>query len=307
MKNLTAIIPVYNCQEELDSSLSNLVDKDKINIIVVDDGSRDKIKVPPGVQLIRHERNLGVGAAFDSGVRKATTENLILMGADVIPDDGWYNNAMETLTTHPMAITCSISSGFTDTAEPFRKGRPMRYGAHILRTHQRKWGNIMLNDIIQAKWNSRIPEWEGDVGRIGCILGAFYLTTKTLYNQIGGWMGHKHWGGLEPMISLRAKRCGFPLYVSRTIEAAHHFGRTTASERPPQWPIYFYNKIFMAETMFVDPKTTYAYLYKDGANNWVRKGHTMIQQDMKAGIIQDIRQYHKQNWPLGLIKNDEEL
>jgi len=303
---LTIIIPAYNCQVELDNSLRVLDNPVTTQIIVVDDGSQVPIRAE-GAQVIRHSRNQGVGAAFDTGVAAAQTEKIILMGADVIPQEGWYCEAMDILDVHPMAITCAISSGFTAKEAPFRPRRPLRYGAFILPTYEKKWTGHILQDIIQAKWNPRAPEWEGNVGRIGCVLGAFYLTTKTLYNNIGGWMGHKHWGGLEPMISLRAKRSGYPLFVARDLEAAHHFGRTTVQERPPQWPLYFYNKIMMAETMFEDPESAWKFLYSHDGNNWVRKGHEMVKKEMQTGLIQDIREFHRQHWVNGLIKIGEEL
>lgn len=304
--DLTIIIPAYNCQVELDNSLRRLERNDNIEIIVVDDGSAKPIHAD-NVRLIRHSRNLGVGAAFDTGVKAATTENIVLMGADIIPQEGWYDEAVTILENHPMAITCAKCSGWSKNTQPFREKRNIQYGAFILPTHEKRWGTNTIPDIIQAKWKPGPPAWEGDVGRISCILGAFYLTTKTLYNNIGGWMGHKHWGGLEPMISLRAKRSGYPLFVAKDLEAAHHFGRTTLGERAPNWPVYFYNKIMMAETMFEDPESAWKFLYSRGGNNWVRKGHDMVKKAMRTGEIQDIREYHKQNWINGLIKNNEEL
>jgi glycosyltransferase involved in cell wall biosynthesis len=307
--DITVIIPAYNCQQELDHTLRNFPDVNKVEIIVIDDGSLVPIKdnTFSGAKIIRLSHNNGVGTAFDIGVKNAQTNNIILMGADVIPEMEWLDKATSVLENHPMALTCAICSGFNKNKALFRDNRPRRYGAYILSQHERKTNGLLIRDIIQAKWNRGTPEWEGDVGRIGCILGAFYITTKTLYNNIGGWMGHKHWGGLEPMISLRAKRSGYPLFASRYLEAAHHFGRTTVSERPPQWPTYFYNKILMAETMFENPSRAYEYLFTDGGNNWVHKGQAMVNHAKKIGIVQDIRQFHKQNWVNGLIKNDEEL
>ena len=120
-------------------------------------------------------------------------------------------------------------------------------------------------------------------------------------------MGHKHWGGLEPMISLRAKRSGYPLFVAKDLEAAHHFGRTTVKERAPRWDLIFYNKLLMAETMFEDPREMYDLLLADGGNKWVRTAEAMIRREKESGYIGDMREFHRQNWALGLIRKGEEL
>lgn len=304
---ITIIIPAYNCQNELISTLASLPSRNEVKIIVVDDGSTKPLSAPADVTLIRHKHNKGVGAAFDTGVAACTTDKMILMGADVIPEEGWLGKAVTLLDNHPMALTCAICSGFSPKEPAFRPHRFLRYGAHILRSHRRKVGPNMLTDVIQAKWNPGPPTWEGDVGRISCILGAFYLTTKQLYTNIGGWMGHRHWGGLEPMISLRAKRSGYPVFAAKDLEAAHHFGRTTVKERAPRWDLIFYNKLLMAETMFEDPKEIYDLLFADGGNKWSRTAEAMIRREKESGYIGDMREFHRQNWPLGLIKIGEEL
>jgi GT2 family glycosyltransferase len=304
---ITIIIPAYNCQEELNHTLSNLPSREKVRIIVVDDGSPKPLWAPTDVTLIRHQHNKGVGAAFDTGVGACDTEQMILMGADVVPENEWMEKTAALLYNHPMSLICASCSGFTASEAAFRPHRFLRYGAHILRSHRKKVGPHMITDVIQAKWNSGPPAWEGDVGRISCILGAFYLTTKQLYTNIGGWMGHKHWGGLEPMISLRAKRSGYPIFVAKDLEAAHHFGRTTVKERAPRWDLIFYNKLLMAETMFEDHKEIYDLLFADGGNKWSRTAEAMIRREKESGYIEDMREFHRQNWPLGLIKIGEEL
>jgi hypothetical protein len=95
--------------------------------------------------------------------------------------------------------------------------------------------------------------------------------------------------------------------VARDLEAAHHFGRVTAAERPPKWPIYFYNKLLMAETMFENPSNISSYLFENRTNNWVMTGASMITNEKKTGFIQDLREMHRQSWVNGLIKDNEEL
>lgn len=67
------LIPAYNEEKNINSVIQNLP-ADKKNIIVVDDGSNDKtsfIVKKMGVILIRHERNIGKGAAHKTGFNYA--------------------------------------------------------------------------------------------------------------------------------------------------------------------------------------------------------------------------------------------
>ena len=311
---MTIIIPAFNNQDILNHTLDALYMSERINvvdIIVVDDCSHVPIiSRYDRVKIIRHKTNKGVGAAFDTGVRAVQSENIILMGADVIVLPNWYEKVTEILESYPLSITCSVCSGFAGEQKPFRENRPLRYGAHILSRYERRFSfakgvDTMVPDIISAQWNSGTPEFgEEIVAPVNCLLGAFYVTTKTVYNAIGGFMGHRVWGGLEPMISIRAKRSGFKLYVARDLETAHNFGRADKSkERPSRWDIYFYNKLMMAETMFECPCEIKDYLYSKGTNQWLQVAERLVR---KSGY-EDIREFHRQNWTKGLIKEGEEL
>lgn len=81
MKLLTVAIPCYNSQEYMEGSIrSALTGGDRVEIIVVDDGSSDKTleiankyqaKFPNIVKVI-HQENGGHGEAVNTGIRNAT-------------------------------------------------------------------------------------------------------------------------------------------------------------------------------------------------------------------------------------------
>ena len=314
MKELTIVIPALNCQDILLKTIASLsrncvLPDLKVQVIVVDDGSDVPIICPPGIKVIRHKRNLGVGAAFDTGVKAAETDNLVLMGADILVQPMWDERVIDILEDHPMAITCSVCSGFNTEDQAFMDGRHLRYGAHILKYHETPMRKHTQTDILQAQWNREKPDWDADgMARIGCILGAFYVTTKRAYTSIGGFIGHRLWGGLEPMISIRAKRSGLPLYVAGFLETAHNYGRLHKThERTVRWDVILYNKMFMAHTMFEDPTELMGLLYKHGPTNWLSVASKRILNSMADGTIPDVREFHRQNWVNGLIKEGEEI
>lgn len=80
--NLFVVIPAYNEEKVIKSVISDLKKEDYKNIIVVDDGSKDKtseIAKKEKVTTIRHIINRGQGAALRTGIDYALSK-----GADII-------------------------------------------------------------------------------------------------------------------------------------------------------------------------------------------------------------------------------
>ena len=91
--DISVIIPAYNEAERLGPTLEQAVDcfsrrGISYELLVVDDGSRDRtVEVAEGfagkgVQLIRHERNRGKGAAIKTGILASQGSRVLLSDAD---------------------------------------------------------------------------------------------------------------------------------------------------------------------------------------------------------------------------------
>lgn len=87
-KDTTIIIPAYNEGRNIGAVLAELQHSDLERlaaIIVVDDGSSDDtaaVAEAAGVQVIRHRRNRGYGAALKSGIRAAASEYVMTYDSD---------------------------------------------------------------------------------------------------------------------------------------------------------------------------------------------------------------------------------
>jgi glycosyltransferase involved in cell wall biosynthesis len=88
ISNIFIVIPAYNENKNIGKTLSNLK-KEKLPVIVVDDGSKDPIftdiKGCKHVQIVRHKVNLGKGAAMKTGCERAFGQGadaVIFMDAD---------------------------------------------------------------------------------------------------------------------------------------------------------------------------------------------------------------------------------
>ena len=95
MTKLSIVIPAYNEESGIEEIASRVlsvapdlkkVGVDQLELLVVDDGSKDRTaevasKIP-GVNLIRHSRNKGYGAALKTGFSKAKGELIGFLDAD---------------------------------------------------------------------------------------------------------------------------------------------------------------------------------------------------------------------------------
>lgn len=83
---VVVVIPAYNEEENIEKVIKRIPRKvcgdNKVEVLVIDDGSTDKtadLAFNAGATIISHKKNLGVGAAFMTGIR-----NAISMNADVV-------------------------------------------------------------------------------------------------------------------------------------------------------------------------------------------------------------------------------
>ena len=75
------VIPAYNAEATIERVIHELVKHGirRKHIMIVDDGSTDatgSVALGMGVQVIRHERNRGKGAALKSGFSAARSQGL---------------------------------------------------------------------------------------------------------------------------------------------------------------------------------------------------------------------------------------
>lgn len=93
LPEVSIIIPAYNEEEGIEGSIKGALDfdypKDKLEIIVVDDGSMDntyerakKVENSDLVKVYKLKQNQGKGAAMNYGIKKSNGEIVVTMDAD---------------------------------------------------------------------------------------------------------------------------------------------------------------------------------------------------------------------------------
>ncbi len=92
--DLTIVVPTYNRNQNVAECVLAL-DHNDAEIIVVDDGSPQPVRMPGNVRVIRHERNKGRAAALNTGLKAATNDIVLLIDDDVFAAPGLVRRLFE--------------------------------------------------------------------------------------------------------------------------------------------------------------------------------------------------------------------
>lgn len=107
-RRISAVVISYGASEELRSCLAALQSERCEEIVVVDnaspDGSADLVRSEfPEVRLIANDENRGYGAAANQAVVASSTEYVLLLNCDTVPQPGAAAALAEYLDRHPRA------------------------------------------------------------------------------------------------------------------------------------------------------------------------------------------------------------
>lgn len=142
MKLLSVAVPCYNSQEYMKNCIDSLLEgQDLVEIIIVDDGSKDNTaaiadeyaaKYPDIVKAV-HQENGGHGEAVNTGLRNATG-----LYFKVVDSDDWVNkeaylailDKLREITGGPQTLDMMISN-FVYEKQGAKRKKVMRYKSYM--------------------------------------------------------------------------------------------------------------------------------------------------------------------------------
>lgn len=168
MKKISVVIPVYNSAEWLPVCLESVLRQtySNLEVVVVDDGSTDGstetlqmyAQQNDKIKLIRHQRNLGVGATRNTGLSYITGDYVTFLDSD----DEWTKEFCETLLAiigdADIAVAgraTYVNGVFTksktapsieivDTATAIQYVLQGKYSAHPV------WGKLFKRELVEG-------------------------------------------------------------------------------------------------------------------------------------------------------------
>lgn len=108
---VTIIIPAYNEEENIATTLTALQALNPMEIIVVDDASSDdtgKIAGTLGAKVITHEQNKGKTGAILSGIKEAHSKWVLFLDADLGKSARYAENLLEGLEHHEVDMVVAM-------------------------------------------------------------------------------------------------------------------------------------------------------------------------------------------------------
>lgn len=163
LKNLTVIIPCYQCKETILETLECL--EDKMNIICIDDCSDDGTlevltnwgnKIPDRRKVIRHSQNKGLGASRNTGVSKTKTKWVMFLDSDDIISSDCFNDLskkwMSIKTSSGWCYHPYLEWNDLDKKERLRKTDIIKENHHLVtkRIPFSASGAIFRKDLIET-------------------------------------------------------------------------------------------------------------------------------------------------------------
>lgn len=223
MKSLSIIILTYNQRQfTLDclASLGDLLDDETIEVILVDNGSKDGTvetvrQQYPQVVLIENPVNSGVSGGRQLGLARATGDVLMFLDNDTVASPEAVRTLYQYITTHPEAGLCGCRLvGADGTVQESYKAYP-------------GLGVKIANVLGLKRKNAEFPiDDEGNILPT-YVIGACQLFRREVLEAVGPLDTHIFYGPEDADYCLRIAAKGWKIVYIPTVTITHYFQRAT--------------------------------------------------------------------------------
>lgn len=233
--DLTVVMVSYNTREltliALDTLLRNAGDV-SIDVVLWDnassDGSADAVAQRfPEVKLVRSPDNLGFAAANNAAVAQTNTPWLLLLNPDTETHPGAVETLLDFAKANPAAGIVGGRTVFPDgslnIASCWNKMTVWSLFCRATGLSRVLSGSRLFNP-------EAIGDWKRDTVReVDIVVGCFLLTSRDLWNRLGGFRTKYFMFGEEVDLCLRAAQLGYRPMITPDAQIVHHVGASYAA------------------------------------------------------------------------------
>ncbi len=232
---MSVIVVSYRTREltgECLRTLAAAADGVAVEVIVVDNASGDGTDAMvrddfPSAQLLLPAENLGFARAVNLAAGHARGAMLLLVNPDAVLDPGSVRALLDVAEANPDGglyggALIAGDGAVAPESYPARLGlwnlTCFAFGLSVL---------FRTNSVLDAGFLPPPPP--GGVRRVGYVTGAFLLTSRRLWGQLGGFDERFRMYGEDLDLGLRAMRLGCRPLVTSAVTARHRSGASTSS------------------------------------------------------------------------------
>jgi hypothetical protein len=262
---VSIIIVSYNSVDYLIKCLDSIyssVNREKYEIIVIDNASRDKtydIVSPmyPEAIFIKNENNNGFSYANNQGISIARGKYFLLLNPDTLVHDNAIDIMVNFLKSTPIAGACGCKVLNDDgTLQPSYFGFPtlIKEIGHLLRIDRMRWlynvlkSSNMIKKMARTNLSASAPA--SSVVEVDYLLGACLMIKASVIEEVGPLDDNIFMYIEDTEICFRMKSNGYGIYYIPHGEITHFGGKSSATEDHRMLKeytlsrLYFYKKCY---------------------------------------------------------------
>lgn len=226
MIKVSVIIVTYNSKEFLKKCLESLSEEKEIEIIVVDnnsrDGTRSLFKNQNKINYIWNDQNLGFSKANNIGVKKSKGKYLLFLNPDTVVPKGTIFQMFEFMekTEEAGASTCKVILPNKKMDDASHRGFPTPWnslcyflGLPKLFPKSKTFSGYTLG-------------WENlnETHEIDSLAGAFMFVKRKAGEEVGWWDEDYFFYGEDIDFCFRLKEKGWKIYYYPKVSILHFKG-----------------------------------------------------------------------------------
>ena len=229
MIDLSIIIINWNTKDLLIqclTSIPKMIQGFKIEIFVVDNGSRDGSgeevkKVFPFVHLVENEKNLGFAKAVNQGLQKASGRYILLLNPDTQMKGGAIERFVSFMDSHPDTGVAGAQLLNSDGSKQNSIANFPSLATELLNKSLLRW-------LFPKRFPGKTKNYPEPI-EVDSVIGAFMMVRREALGQVGS-LDEDYFLFLEETDwCYRMKRAGWKIYHVPQAEVYHFQGKSAES------------------------------------------------------------------------------